>query len=513
MPFIEHPQIVKDAVEERAYQVNLAKGCLEYNTLLILPTGLGKTIVALIVTADVLEKNGKVLILAPTKPLVDQHSVSFSKFLCKAKVGMMNGNMDPEKRLKVIEDNNVIISTPQAVSNDIENERYSMDVFKLVIFDEAHRGVGNYAYVSVSEKYNGPALGMTASPGSDMKKIEEVCENLSLVSVDMRTEDDPDVSPYVHDIYTNKVFVTVPQDLADMIAVMNTILDGYIKELTFMKLMDPNWPASTTHLLTIGETLQRRMRRGERSQTVFRGMVVQSICIKMLHAIGLAESQGVSALRSYLRKIDEESQETKGNKASKELMKDREFKTLYKMAAQTKTEHPKISRVMGLVSKEINSGKNSKVLVFSHYRDTCELLVEKLSLIEGARVGKLIGQSKGGLRQKQQVELLNNFREGEYNVIVSTSVGEEGLDVASTDMVIFYEPVPSEIRTIQRRGRTGRKNDGEVYVMIAKGTRDEVFDNTSRKKEEMMRSRLERLNRELEKRKPISNKQSRLGNP
>jgi len=165
---------------------------------------------------------------------------------------------------------------------------------------------------------------------------------------------------------------------------------------------------------------------------------------------------------------------------------------------------------MGLVSKELNSERNSKVLVFSHYRDTCELLVEKLSLIEGAKVGKLIGQSNGGLRQKEQVQLLNDFREGTYNVVVSTSVGEEGLDVASTDMVIFYEPVPSEIRTIQRRGRTGRKNDGEVYVLIAKGTRDEVFENTSRKKEEKMRSRLERLNRELERRKPISNKQSRL---
>jgi len=510
MPFITHPQIVSDSVEERTYQVSLAKECVDYNSLLILPTGLGKTIVALLVTAEILEKKGKVLILAPTKPLVDQHSSSFSQFLSKAKVGMMNGNMDPEKRFAVIQEHDVIISTPQVVSNDLENERYSMDLFKLVIFDEAHRAIGNYSYVPVAEKYTGLALGMTASPGSDLKKIEEVCDNLSLVRVDMRTEDDPDVSPYVHDIYTNKIFVTVPQDLVDMIAVMNTILDGHIKELLQMRLMDPSWPASTTHMLAIGETLQRRLKRGERSMTVFRGMVVQSICIKMLHAIGLAESQGVSSLRTYLKKIDIESQEAKGNKASKELMKDREFRSLCKMVMQTRTEHPKISQVMGLVSKELNSERNSKVLVFSHYRDTCELLVEKLSLIEGAKVGKLIGQSNGGLRQKEQVQLLNDFREGTYNVVVSTSVGEEGLDVASTDMVIFYEPVPSEIRTIQRRGRTGRKNDGEVYVLIAKGTRDEVFENTSRKKEEKMRSRLERLNRELERRKPISNKQSRL---
>jgi Fanconi anemia group M protein len=155
---------------------------------------------------------------------------------------------------------------------------------------------------------------------------------------------------------------------------------------------------------------------------------------------------------------------------------------------------------MSLVSKELSSGKDTRVIVFSQYRDTCDLLVEKLSKIEGVRVGKLIGQSKGGLKQKEQIELLDRFKDGTFNVIVSTSVGEEGLDITSTDVVIFYEPVPSEIRTIQRRGRTGRKNDGEVYVLIAKGTRDEVFENSNNKKEEQMKSRLEKLNSDMERR-------------
>ena len=124
-------------------------------------------------------------------------------------------------------------------------------------------------------------------------------------------------------------------------------------------------------------------------------------------------------------------------------------------------------------------------------------MTEKLSTIPGAVVGKLIGQSNGGLKQKEQIGLLERFRNGDVNVVVSTSVGEEGLDVSSTDAVIFYEPVPSEIRTIQRRGRTGRKNDGEVYVLIAKGTVDEIFERTSKQKEEAMRARLEKLSDDL----------------
>jgi len=153
--------------------------------------------------------------------------------------------------------------------------------------------------------------------------------------------------------------------------------------------------------------------------------------------------------------------------------------------------------LMSLVSQILSSDGSSKVMVFTQYRDTCDVLVEKLSSVDGARVGKLIGQSNGGLRQKEQIEILEEFRNGIRNVIVATSVGEEGLDVASTNAVIFYEPVPSEIRTIQRRGRTGRKNDGEVFVLIAKGTMDEVFEYSSKKKEDQMRSRLEKLNKEL----------------
>jgi Fanconi anemia group M protein len=144
-------------------------------------------------------------------------------------------------------------------------------------------------------------------------------------------------------------------------------------------------------------------------------------------------------------------------------------------------------------------------LVFTHYRDTCELVANKLSKIEGARVAKLIGQaergSEKGLKQKEQVSVLEKFRRGEYNVVVATSVGEEGLDVASTDLVVFYEPVPSEIRTIQRRGRTGRRSPGRVVILVTRGTMDEAYLYSSQKKETAMRRRLYRMGEKTEEKK------------
>lgn len=84
-------------------------------------------------------------------------------------------------------------------------------------------------------------------------------------------------------------------------------------------------------------------------------------------------------------------------------------------------------------------------------------------------------------------------------------MGEEGLDVASTDLVVFYEPVPSEIRTIQRRGRTGRRSPGRVVIMITRGTMDEAYLYSSQRKETAMRRRLYRLSEKDEKKKASEN--------
>jgi Fanconi anemia group M protein len=512
MNAVSHPRIAPGKVEERKYQTAMVNGCIGCNTLVILPTGLGKTVVALRTAAEFLSK-GKVLILAPTKPLVDQHSRFFTETLVGTSVAMMTGTMKPDKRAEVVSSSDVIISTPQCVANDLESGKYNLDAFSLVIYDEAHRGVGNYSYVTVAGHcWSGMrSIGMTASPGSDYEKIREVCGNLDLRRIDIRSDDDPDVSPYVYDTYINRIEVNLPPDLVKISSILRSMLDTHTESLIALGLMDRGWPASTKHMLMIGAGLQRRAANGERSTTVFRGLSLQAICIKILHAISLVETQGMTALRIYLDKLVAESNQVKGGKAAKTIVSDRRFKEVLRISQNTNAEHPKISKAMSLVSMIMTDDPDSKVLVFSQYRDTCDLLVSKISQIPGARVGKLVGQANGGLKQKEQINLLTRFRSGEFNVVVSTSVGEEGLDVSSTNAVIFYEPVPSEIRTIQRRGRTGRKNDGEVYVLIAKGTMDEVSDRSSKRKEDDMRGRLEKLSEELSRSSPYSSRRKQSG--
>lgn len=512
--YLSHPRILPDTVEERRYQTRMAEGCLRHDSLIILPTGLGKTVIALIVAANVLEKGKKVMILAPTKPLVDQHYLTFGAWLKDTEIGVMNGNMDPQKRADLLRSADMVICTPQAVANDLESGRYGLKDFGLIIYDEAHRGVGNYAYVTVA-RYNTNAIsmGMTASPGSDKNKVLEMCQNLCFQRIDMRSEYDPDVSPYIYETQVRRIEVKLPQDLVDVSDGLRRLLDEYCGELIHMGFMSSSRPPSTSYMLQIGRDLQSRIRGNERSTFVYRGMVVQAICVKLLHAIGLVETQGMTPFRNYVKTLKDEMFGQSPSKSTRELLKKDVFVNAVNLSARSKVEHPKISKVMSLVSQTISEHPDSKVMVFAQYRDMCDLLVQKLSGLENANVEKLIGQSKGGLKQKEQIELLNKFRSGGCNVIVSTSVGEEGLDVSSTDLVVFYEPVPSEIRTIQRRGRTGRKNDGEVCVLVALNTMDEAFESASAKKEENMRDMLDRLNYELSRivRRPSARGQSSLG--
>jgi ERCC4-related helicase len=505
--FVEHPLIRKDSIEEREYQKNLANSCLASSTLVVVPTGMGKTVIALRVVAEVLAKRkGKVLFLAPTKPLVEQHAMFLKDKLVAKKVAVLTGEIDPEEREAEWVQSDVIASTPQVIANDLRMERISLRDVRLIIFDEAHRGVGNYAYVPIAQEYmgmNGLVMGMTASPGSSMAKIKEVCGNLGIENIEVRSEEDPDVSRYVHDIHMDWVEVEVPVGMRKVADVLRKLHRRYIQELVSMGVMTAARPASVKYLLEVQSAIQVRLNKGEKSKTLYNALSVQARAIKIGHALELAETQGVTSLTSYLEKLKTEAASEDGSKASRAIVGSEEFEEVERLLSTLKMEHPKISRVMSIVSNQIQVKPESRILVFTQYRDTCEMVSNYISRIEGAQVTKLIGQSgrsgEKGLKQKEQVSVLGRFRNGEFNVLVATSVGEEGLDVANTDLVIFYEPVPSEIRSIQRRGRTGRSRAGRVVVLVTAGTRDEASLHSSEKKEREMHKRLYSLKQQWDR--------------
>lgn len=211
--------------------------------------------------------------------------------------------------------------------------------------------------------------------------------------------------------------------------------------------------------------------------------------------LDLLKTQGLRSARSYLERADEQLRD--GERSTSRFLKKQVIHN-FRQAVQAMPEcHPKPAYARQLVEEHLERHPDERILIFSEYRDTVDHLVEDLNQIPNAVVDRFIGQSKRGKRegmsQKQQLEQLERFRNGDMNVLVATSVGEEGLDVPSASMVLFYEPVPSAIRSIQRRGRTARERSGSVHVLVANDTRDVHVLHASRNREKRMHSVLARM--------------------
>ncbi|MDG6220348.1 MAG: DEAD/DEAH box helicase [Candidatus Thermoplasmatota archaeon] len=504
--YVEEPGVVPNLIEERAYQKNIVESAKSSSTLVVLPTGMGKTVIALRLVAHVLQKEGgKVLFMAPTKPLVVQHSVFLREGLVNpGAINVFTGEVSPSQRKELWNSSRIICSTPQVIVNDLISGRIDLKEVGLMVVDEAHRAVGDYAYVFVGERYalrpGGLVLATTASPGSDVSKILEVCQNLGIEHVEIRSKFDADVLQYVHGIDMKWESLELPPGFKRIIGVLKESMADMVKELKRYGITIVP-PVSTKALLACGQEIRMGIKENPNQSSLYQAAVVQAAAVKINHAVELAETQGLDALRAYMGRIIDEAGSRKGGKASRMISSNRKILDIMALLEKEESEHPKIAKAIDVVSRELGKNPDSRVILFTHYRETSEIMVKRLQEITGARPVRFVGQaSKGedkGLRQKQQVQTLQEFRDGKYNVLVATSVAEEGLDIPATDLVVFYEPVPSEIRSIQRRGRTGRKRRGKVVILMAKGTRDQGYYYSSLKKEKTMHQELQNLRRDL----------------
>ncbi len=510
--YIKHPLIKENTLEARLYQQLLAVRTLQRgNTLIVAPTALGKTIVAILVAAERLKQfpKGKVLMLAPTKPLALQHAESFRRFLKipPDMVVTLTGSTPPEKRKRLWEFARVITATPQTIQNDILTGNISLKDVVLLVFDEAHRAVGEYPYVFIAKHYmniaeNPLILGLTASPGGTEERIEEVRQNLFIKNIEIKTPYDPDVRPYVHKILIRWVPVELPEAMLRAKKLLENAIRRrlrILKELEIISSADPS-NFSRKDYLALQKNIMDEIAQGR--QDLWDAAVAVGGIIKLEHALELLETQGVSAFLAYMDRLKLRSLQPRPPKSLRDVLQDPDVIEAWNIAKRLQAEgieHPKLRQLIELVRNVINKGK--KCIVFVQFRDTANRIVEELSKIPGVRAVRFVGQAKRGadkgLSQKEQQRILQDFKHGVYNVLVATSVAEEGLDIPAVDAVIFYEAVPSEIRFIQRRGRTGRFGMGEVYVLISKGTRDEAYYWAAKAKEKKMIDTLLRLRKTL----------------
>ena len=478
---------MRNNLQPREYQKNIANSVSSENSIIALPTGLGKTVIALIVAENRLKihPEGKIVLLAPTKPLVFQHASFFTNNGIHCDV--LTGEELPDSRSKLWESSQIISATPQTVLNDVKSGRVHLKNFVLSVFDEAHRCIKDYSYTALADFYmkqslNPLILGLTASPGGSKSRIEEIASNLFASKIESRSESDIDVKPYVEDIDINKIVVVLPVEVQDISNQLKELLDEKIKKLVALKIIFSPY-RSKRILLDARQKILQRLKSNKNQPYLYGALVNQSQAIIIYHAIELAESQGLVSLSKYFeRQVNSSTKSAKGLNSDIRWISVKEKTAKYLPIVQ----NPKIEFLIKILSEQ----KYGKAIIFTQYRDTLNDIIENLKNKQ-FKVGKFVGQanrdSDKGLNQKMQKETIRSFENGDFNILVSSSIGEEGLHIPDVDIVIFYEAVPSEIRSIQRRGRTGRTSSGKVFILLAKDTIDESYYYSSVSKEKKMR--------------------------
>ncbi|XP_074371460.1 LOW QUALITY PROTEIN: DEAD-box ATP-dependent RNA helicase FANCM-like [Apium graveolens] len=469
----------------RDYQFAITKTSLFSNTLVTLPTGLGKTLIAAVVMYNYFRwfPEGKIVFTAPSKPLVMQQIEA-----CHNIVGIpqewtidLTGEMSPIKRVSFWEAKRVFFVTPQVLEKDIESGKCLVERIVCLVIDEAHRATGNYAYCVVVRKLMADnvqlrILALSATPGSKQTNIQKIIDNLQISTLEYRNESDHDVLPYVHEKKIELIKVAMGQDVVDVDNLLSEVISHICKKLSSLGVLRirDSQTLSPVELLTAKEKFLEappgnvpQTRHGEISGDFF-------LLLKLVHMRKLLTNYGMGPALEML----EDNLKEKGNLLNRLNRSEafQKFKILMQQSSCTGASSPKLSKMLEVLIDHFKTSDplNSRVIIFSNYRGSVRAIMEALTNIgHVVKATQFIGQSSGktskGQSQKIQQEVLQKFRAGGYNVIVATSIGEEGLDIMEVDLVLCFDANVSPLRMVQRMGRTGRNHAGRVVVLACEG--------------------------------------------
>jgi len=440
-------------ISPREYQQKIFETCKEKNCLVVVPTGLGKTLIALMLSIERLTKfpKEKILFLAPTKPLAEQHLNYFKKHLSElfADIDLFTGLVKAPQRKKIYQTASIIFSTPQCIANDLRKNLYDLKEVCLLIEDEAHKCIKNYDYNYIAQQYKKQAInqriiGLTASPGSETYKIKQICKNLFIEEVELRSRESSDVKNYLQERTFEKKVVEFPPKFQEIKHVLLKLFNLYIEELKSRKVLFG--PHSKTGLIQLQKKISASLSRGNRNFNYMLGASACAQAIKLQHALELLETQTLFSFNKYLKELFNQAAK-KQSKGVVKLVAKPELNFVFMQSNELlakNQEHPKLHKLKEIVKQEYSQNKKSKIIIFSQFRNTVTTISKELNKLNGITAKIFIGQAKKegqGLNQKQQQKIIQEFSEGKINVLCSTQIAEEGLDIPEVNVVVFYEAI------------------------------------------------------------------------
>ena len=484
----------------RDYQFSIVKNGLFNNTLVALPTGLGKTFIAATIILNYWRwtKSAKIIFVAPTKPLASQQVQACLAVagIPRSQATLLTGETSPALREGEWANKRLFFMTPQTLMNDLSKGYADPKSIVLLVIDEAHRATGDYAYVKVVEfmrrfSKSFRVLALTATPGSSDEAVQAIIDNLGISHIEIRTEESLDIRQYVHSRNTDTITFDPSEEMNEVRDLFSKALKPLVTKLTNQNVYYGRDPMSLTTygLLQAKKEWLSGPGRHANQGVKFATMAVFSILQSLAHSIKLLNFHGIKPFYSNLAEFRNEVEEkgAGGSKLKKQVLNDENFQKMMSMIEGWMkldgfTGHPKVDYLCEtLVNHFLDAGNNSntRAIVFSEYRDSAEEIVRVLNKQPLVKATVFVGQADSkrseGMKQKQQIETIEKFKAGDYNVLVATSIGEEGLDIGQVDLIVCYDASASPIRMLQRMGRTGRKRAGNIVLLLMKGKEEEKF--------------------------------------
>ena len=533
---------------ERSYQRSITSKCLFRNTLVALPTGLGKTFIAAVVMYNYYRwfPSGMVIFMAPTKPLVTQQIRACFDIMGfdRNDICDLTGSIQPAKRIPLYRTKRVVFASPQVIQNDLENGHCPVERIVCVVIDEAHRAVGDHAYVAVVNHVHKShrhfrLVALSATPGDSSNKVQQLIKNLYINNIELRSEASLDVQEYCH---KKKVVVEVIQ-LGPILGkikaqFLNDVLQPILTRLlrkgaTYTKDADK---CSKFQLMQQRKSWLAKAHANQTSRDQRNGIEADfALATSLYHGYEALLTHGLNVCMNHL--TDDKVSESGSAQVSSRLRRDKKVSKLYsdiraimsKPAPESESRdssgaaslgagagsatapmftvcaHPKLDKLRVVVQKHLATAKGStRVMIFTQYRDSIDDILSVLAECPSIKAQRFVGQAttsktktgakKKGMKQKEQIDVIERFKSGEFNTLVATSIGEEGLDIGDVDLIVCFDQHGSSTRLVQRMGRTGRKRDGKVVMLMTEGREEAQYRKAVSTKATVFKAVIERGN-------------------
>ncbi|WRT70898.1 uncharacterized protein IL334_007897 [Kwoniella shivajii] len=525
---------------KRDYQYDIIRACFKDNCLVALPTGLGKTFVAGVVMLNFYRwfPTGKIVFLAPTKPLVNQQ-IEACQLSCgipsKDAAVMTGSSVGAKGRARLWEDRRVFYCTPQTLENDLKKGSVDPRDIVLAVFDEAHKASGGYAYTTILAYVTAHhpyfrVLALTATPGADVPKVQAVVDALHISRIEIREAEAPEIKKYMNEKRTERHVVEMNDVIEGFRDRWATLMRPNVAKLVDKEILNER-DLDCKRLRPFRLTAKRMEIAKDRNSGRSWAFGSLTALEKMARAMGNLLEFSLGMFHTTLVEIaggvnaSGKKSNTKGSANSvrnntefQKLLRDVEIEmNMIRIGKDGRTKadkHPKMQTTLELLlahftqaeEEETTLGQrnDTRAMVFCSYRECVLDIVEMLNQHSGLlKATKFVGQSQGkqeadkGFNQKEQKKTINEFKEGKYNILVSTSIGEEGLDIGEVDFVVIYDMPKQSIKLLQRIGRTGRKRDGKVHVLMSENREDTNWDTAQQTHRDIQEEILHSRNLEL----------------